>query len=68
VEGNVDPVTLRKRFAAAKHELWSGLINVMDKMAEEEVAEKSSEDIVLLAGQRLQILMANVEKKLKGAE
>jgi hypothetical protein len=68
MERTVDDVTMRKRFAGAKHELWSGLVNVMDKMAEEEMAEKSSEDIVLLAGQRLQILLVNVEKKLRGVE
>lgn len=68
MEGTVDAVTLAKRYASAKHELWSGLINVMDKMAEDEMAAKSSHDVVLLAGQRLQILLVNVEKRLKGVE
>lgn len=68
MEGTCDALKLAKRYAAAKHELWAGLIDVMDKMAEEEIAQKSSHDVVLLAGQRLQVLIGNVEKKLKGVE
>ena len=61
------PVTAAE-FDKASEELESGLWNVIAHMRSDRDEGKSSADVVLVAGQRLQVLMLTVERTLKGIE
>lgn len=59
-------MTTPAKYAAAKHDLWEGLINVMEQMSNDEQAGKPDHEVVLLVGQRLQVLVIQVERVLRG--
>lgn len=59
-------MTTQARYAKARGELFDGLTNVLSQMCEDELDRKCDEDIVLLAGQRMQVLLIQIERVLKG--
>lgn len=60
------PVTSPQRYWKARCELFDGLVSILDRMNEDELAGKSNEDTVLLVGQRLSALVVRTEHVLRG--
>ena len=59
-------MTTRSRYAAAKHDLFAGLTDVLQQMVDDEEAGKPDNDVVLLVGQRMQVMLVRIERVLKG--
>jgi hypothetical protein len=57
-----------KQYESAKRELFCGMSDILQRMLDDEEDLRSDSDVVLLAGQRVQLLMQNVERVLKGVQ
>ena len=65
-EGAMGEVTTPARYAKARNDLFSGLTDILQRMVDDEEAGVSQHDVVLLVGQRLEVLLYTIDKILKG--
>jgi GTP cyclohydrolase I len=59
-------MTTPQRYATAKHDMFAGLTDILQQMLNDEEAGKSDHDVVLLVGQRLQAMVIQTERVLRG--